>query len=164
MLALDDQVSFYCPKCQCPECLLITRAEQLKQQRLDEVHARAQQRELEQRRRVRENADEFRRECAMVWMLVNNATDQNGANWTIQKLAEALLLSPAQVNTRRSEYARTLTQRAKTFTGEILAEPTWASLPGTKETELPDYCEKCGGMKTMGRKCKRCDYRRSKKR
>jgi hypothetical protein len=161
MLASHDgeAVSDYCPNCRCHNCEGLRRQAQFKQDRLDALEAKKRERDLEIARLRRENAELFRRECAMVWLIVNTATDQLDANQKIQTVAEALSLSRGQVNTRRTVYATALTKRVHSFNGFLWGD-RWAALPGTEGTELPDYCEKCGGMKTMGAKCKRCDYRR----
>lgn len=94
------------------------------------------------------------REGSMIWMLVNTAKGIDEANAIISIIADALQIRVGQVNARRATYVSELERRTGKIwgSGESLA---WAKLPGSRGTALPEFCEKCGGMKTEGLKCSR---------
>jgi hypothetical protein len=112
----------------------------------------AHKRELE--RTKEEAADSAKREALMIWFLVNTATGQNEANEVIQQIARALELRPGQINAKRTRAAARLSIRSKHLL-RLSDGGRWAAIPGSQGTELPDFCQKCGGMKTEGRRCRR---------
>lgn len=147
-------MSEFCSSCSCPGCSAVKAERREKEQKKQRLR---NERDARRARRVAaesEAAENAYREALMVWFLVNTAQDQNHANQIIEQIARALELRVGQVNQRRTRTAVKLSIRAQRLQG-LSDAGRWAALPGSTGAELPDYCPKCGGMKTEGRKCRR---------
>lgn len=143
----------FCPNCLCPACIEHSRILWEHQQEILAEQARRVAKLREQRARDRARRTELLRQAAMIWMLTNHASNSDDAFHVMNDIARALDVSPAMINARRVIYVTELNKRAG-----ILDNFQWKP-PGTRGMDEPALCEKCGGIGTRGKRCRRSSCR-----
>lgn len=164
-----------CPNCICDSCRPHNERRAAIDARIAERVAAAKEKrdaDLANRRRLRELV---LREACMIWLLIN-------AGVSDEQLAIDMDKSLTHVRHRRRAYVFELDSRTKRLgtretddrslrrlqalraVGDDSFSESWAKYPGSRGTELPEWCETCGGMFTAGRWCLRCAMRASTRR
>lgn len=144
----------FCPHCLCPACVAHSRMLWEQQQSVaNELAERALSKRI-LRDREANRRDQLMQQAAMIWMLTNHAQNSTEAKEIMNDIAIALDLAPSMVNARRRIYVTKLNSRAKISDGNFQWKP-----PGTRGMDEPEFCEKCGGIGSKGKPCRRSSCR-----
>lgn len=158
-----EQPDEFCPRCFCDACIAYVLAADAEEKRiLKHQNTVKAKKEAIKNKKLAQQA-ELMRMSAMIWMLVNQATDHMHAQKIMYDIAVALDMTTAEVNARRRMYTDAIFERQKDFInkgwttkgwnrlnevgvipGPVRRDTDFAKIPGTRGTEQPEYCETCG--------------------